>query len=255
MKRNDRNRRVNALLTRLCAGMVMLAAAACAQPDSRTGGGDPPDAGLCGNHVCDQGETPSSCAQDCSACGNGTCDQGETPSSCPRDCDACGNGTCDAGETVSSCPQDCSTCGNGRCDTGETAASCPQDCATCGDGICDGNETASGCPQDCARCGDNVCESGETVSGCPVDCAATLIAHNISSYVIYHLYVYPCGAPSEGTDQLGASVILSGGQFTLGAIPPGCYLFHASSLTDPQWRTPAPVILSAGLTYTWTLTN
>jgi len=42
-------------------------------------------------------------------CGNGVCQTGETHTSCPGDCPAvtCGNGTCDTGETTATCPVDC----------------------------------------------------------------------------------------------------------------------------------------------------
>lgn len=51
-------------------------------------------------------------------CGNGICEQGETPENCSintgGDCpsiDLCGNGVCDTslGETAENCPQDCGT--------------------------------------------------------------------------------------------------------------------------------------------------
>jgi hypothetical protein len=47
----------------------------------------------CGNHVCDQMETCTSCASDCGACTA-----------------TCGDGTCDATETCAVCPADCHTC-------------------------------------------------------------------------------------------------------------------------------------------------
>lgn len=45
-------------------------------------------------------------------CGNGICETGETYENCPEDCDEdgpiCGNGICEEGETVQNCPEDCS---------------------------------------------------------------------------------------------------------------------------------------------------
>ncbi len=98
----------------LLAFTLTIAAAACT-PQPPTGGTGPgPDAGVkvaCGNNVCDPGETPQSCANDCHGpvCGNSTCEAGETPQSCANDCHGpvCGNGTCEAGETQTSCAADC----------------------------------------------------------------------------------------------------------------------------------------------------
>jgi hypothetical protein len=68
------------------------------------------------------------------ACGDNLCTNGETPSSCPADCDVCGNGICRANESVYSCPQDCAVCGDGVCSPGE---SCAADCnpTTCGNSM------------------------------------------------------------------------------------------------------------------------
>jgi len=48
-------------------------------------------------------------------CGDGICNNGETCSSCQHDCGRCtycGDGICDGGETCSSCSQDCGKCKN-----------------------------------------------------------------------------------------------------------------------------------------------
>jgi hypothetical protein len=91
--------------------------------------------------------TPSAAPPPPTVCGNGICESGETTSSCPTDCTAppppppvgptCGNGSCEVGETNASCPADCpitpvpppsAVCGNAICEGGETYVSCPADC-------------------------------------------------------------------------------------------------------------------------------
>jgi len=124
----------------------------------------------------------------------------------------------------------------------------------CGDDVCDMGETAANCPQDCTVCGNSICEVGET-SACPKDCTAVLVMRNTSSYAVYHLYVYGCAAPSEGSDQLNATIVPSGSQYSLYNIPPGCYFFHATTLDGSGWRTPTGVTLRNAELYTWTLTN
>jgi hypothetical protein len=62
---------------------------------------------LCGNDICDAGETFESCPADCT-CGNGTCDDGEIAHTCPTECrPVCGDGYCDSNETPQSCWADC----------------------------------------------------------------------------------------------------------------------------------------------------
>lgn len=83
-------------------------------------------------------------------CGDFICEDGETPSSCPHDCQGCGDHHCDLLENESNCPTDCSAyCGDGQCSNNETESSCPSDCASCGDGTCSGTETPNSCPTDC----------------------------------------------------------------------------------------------------------
>ena len=107
------------------SGLVVAAAAVAATGCMSSSGDDGPggDDDTCGNHVCDPGESMSSCPEDCHAVGSGS-GSGET----------CGNHMCDAGETTASCPQDCPApppapvCGNRVCEAGETQTSCPADC-------------------------------------------------------------------------------------------------------------------------------
>lgn len=69
---------------------------------------------ICGNNMCETGESSANCCQDCGAhCGDGMCQTncGESEWSCPGDCGSnpCGNGICEVylGECASTCPLDC----------------------------------------------------------------------------------------------------------------------------------------------------
>ncbi len=124
----------------------------------------------CGDHLCNDGETCTTCPEDCGSCvecGDGKCESGETCLSCPQDCGicpSCGDGKCTApDETCFTCPEDCGSCkgcGDGVCETNETCASCQSDCgpcAVCGNGVCEGPyETCGNCPTDCGACA-NTC--------------------------------------------------------------------------------------------------
>jgi hypothetical protein len=95
------------------------------------------------------------CAADCPAqsmCGNSVCDTGETTANCPSDCPAQGN--CPAN------PEDCFFCaafGFG-CPTGHDMNSCTACILGGGGGTC-----AGGFP-------NGVCDPGENATNCPFDC-------------------------------------------------------------------------------------
>jgi hypothetical protein len=86
-------------------------------------------------------------------CGDAVCDPGETPANCPADCpDVCGDGLCTGSEDPANCSADCpDVCGDGLCTGSEDAANCSADCPDiCGDGLCTGSEDELNCPEDCA---------------------------------------------------------------------------------------------------------
>lgn len=173
--------------SRICVGNILQVCLAdgsdytevdCTKSQQVCGKGQCRMPGICGNGVCETGES-ASCAGDCSEeCGNGYCSaaDGEDFETCAKDCKpTCGDGACTDGiETNASCPGDCPvTCGNGKCDGGETRKTCSADCGFCGNGECeDGFESPSlkpagglqSCPQDCwkitcktdADCGDEI---------------------------------------------------------------------------------------------------
>lgn len=182
--------------------------------------------------------TCSTCTTSCTTdivtgpyCGDGLCANGETKTSCPADCTGCGNGKIESGEqcdngtgnTNQPCPTPayhnppnaCSTCtltctldtvvgpycGDGACNNGETKTTCPADCSGCGNGLLEGSEqcddgalntdtacatpayhnppnTCSTCTNSCTVkivtgpfCGDGLCNNSETKTSCPEDCS------------------------------------------------------------------------------------
>lgn len=134
----------------------------CADSKQTCGNGQCVPTDVCGNGLCEAGESDG-CPQDCSAeCGDGVCNTlYESATKCAKDCAAkCGDGTCSPpDESLQTCPQDCKTdCGNGVCEAAESRQTCPSDCGICGDGICqDGYESPAPfasdnlepCPTDC----------------------------------------------------------------------------------------------------------
>ena|GEM_PF-4273280 len=112
----------------------------------------------CGNAVCDEGESCSSCANDCKCPAGYDCVFGQ----CIR-ASYCGDGVCT--ESCSSCPQDCGLCTSG------IGSSCASN-ADCDSGYCLYN-ICSAVP---AGCGDSYCSAGETRATCSADCGASVEA-------------------------------------------------------------------------------
>lgn len=134
---------------------------------------EPPPCNM--NGICDEGESPQSCANDCEKCGDGVldegeiCDEGENNSS--------DNAWHDGDEATAPCNSSCTGkvpfCGDTVCDPpDENSLTCPDDgcVAACGDGLMEGNEACDdgnlvntdACLNDCqpASCGDGFVQDG-----------------------------------------------------------------------------------------------
>jgi len=141
----------------------------CRGPGGTSGCGD----GFCVGFTC--GETPATCPGDCStACGNGVCEAGENPWVCAEDClhKVCGNNVCESTDGgPEQCPQDCKAfCGDCECDPArdESHWNCPIDCGYCGDGECSPCRVLG---EDVDTCGADCCEaSPEACNGLDDDC-------------------------------------------------------------------------------------
>ncbi|MCX6750789.1 MAG: DUF4215 domain-containing protein [Candidatus Pacearchaeota archaeon] len=177
----------------------------------------------CGNHILDSGEqcddgnklNNDGCSSTCKleVCGDNICNHGETCSTCSHDCGicppSCGNGLkegteqCDRGilngqvcsplygSSCNYCSSSCKLitingpfCGDDTCNGSETCSTCSCDCGACqpvcGNGIKEGTEQCDdhnnvnndGCSSTCKIevCGDNICNHDETCSTCSQDC-------------------------------------------------------------------------------------
>jgi len=143
-------------------------------------------------------------------CGNGVCEVGESYQTCPQDCDDpvepggfwdpcqsigdCQNGmVCIEADDGGHCAMFCSNVGSAdECpegavcmglqdpQPGQEGVCYMQEAPVCGDGICSGGETEATCPQDCTgggACGDVTfqgCCDGEVLNWCENDQLMTL---------------------------------------------------------------------------------
>ena len=156
----------------------------------------------CGNQLCEPpNENSISCDGDCPpVCGNGVCESGETFVSCPADC-LCGNGICSASESCSTCAADCgSCCGNGICgDPGEFCSNCSADCGTCSPPPCflakttitmaDGTKK----PIEKVKIGDHVLSFDDETNQFKPDKVTQVFKHVANEYLVIngHLKVTP----------------------------------------------------------------
>jgi hypothetical protein len=106
-----------------------------------------------------------------SSCGDSICQSGETPQNCVQDCGFCGDSICSAPESATNCAIDCApvVCGDMVCSATEDSTTCPVDCPSsfvCGDGICDALwETSTSCNADCPFQVGDACTLSNQCSG------------------------------------------------------------------------------------------
>ncbi len=114
-------------------------------------------------------------------CGDNLCDTGETCTGCPFDC-----GECNTPPTNVDPPSTCVV--NQQCEAlrGENCSTCAADCGPCesvpntvgcGDGVCQSTENCNHCATDCGQCNQELgpcglmfCREGTICSGCPSAC-------------------------------------------------------------------------------------
>lgn len=120
----------------------------------------------------------------CSRCGDGQCrsGEGETCSTCPQDCGACpfcGDGKCLGSETCSTCAKDCGACpcGNGVCAATETCSSCSADC-----GACKSNYAACTATAQCLTGSECADYNGGTANRCRRTCTATSQCSGVAGF-------------------------------------------------------------------------
>jgi hypothetical protein len=120
---------------------------------------------------------------------------------------------------------------------------------TSGDVSCGGN-APPGYGQSCNGSGYIQCDGTCSSSG-----PAALQVQNNSSYTIGYLYVSPCGTTSLGPNVLTTGALQPNLSFTVQNIPPNCYNLEAFDLNNSREWEQSSVLLTGGVTSTWTITN
>ncbi|HEU4728950.1 MAG TPA: hypothetical protein VFT22_13695 [Kofleriaceae bacterium] len=116
--------------------------------------------------VCVQ-ESEQTCGTVCTTCGNGVCEAGETPGNCPQDCTPpCAHDVCDPGAPLD---QACDTCAGSVCGTD------PFCCTVFWDRICV-QESESLCGKNCEGCAHDFCNVGDPLASNCDACATSVCA-------------------------------------------------------------------------------
>jgi hypothetical protein len=124
----------------------------------------------CGNGICEEPETPSTCSDDCPACNAAKCVRASydyTAQRCVTEpiTPCCGNGICESTETR--CIEDCPNCTTTDKCMAASFDKIQKRCVTkpivpcCGNNICDRGESCSSCDDDCD------CETSTDLSDYP----------------------------------------------------------------------------------------
>ncbi len=145
---------------------------------------------VCGNYICDRGETTSSCPGDC----------GPAPTSCPGNSynNYVSTSACSLGACPNGCTYDTKGCPSGcvpplkTCTTYSYRSTCEEN-STCewlipssGSPYCQNRVSSS-------ACGDKVCASNETATSCPADCGTQ------TSRWLSHVWTFSDGVTTQSS--------------------------------------------------------